>query len=68
MVEEELNEALRAIWDDDNFVRCTNISLPTKENKEEMLNAILEGWVKDSDEVTIYSMAIYHDAPFEDEK
>lgn len=66
MIEEKLDKALREIWDDDNFVFCTMKTLPTDENKEELLLAIQNGWAKGPTEVMLYSLAIYYDDDYDD--
>ena len=64
---ETLEKALREMWDNDEFIQGMKLYLPTEENKEEMLTAIQKGWVKTDEEAVLYSVAIYHDEPFEDE-
>ncbi len=64
-MEEELDKALRGVWDNENFVYCVTKILPTDDNKAEMVNAIHNGWVKNSSEVIVYALAIYHDEDYE---
>ena len=61
---EKLEPILRGMFDDADFIRGMKALLPTEDNKEEMLEAIEKGWVKDDEEAILYAMAIYHDAPF----
>lgn len=65
---EELEKALRKLWDNDEFIFGTKVCLPTEDNKEEMLEAIQKGWVKNSSEAALYALSIYNDDPFEDEE
>jgi hypothetical protein len=64
---EELEKELHKFWDNDEFILDTKICLPTEENKEEMLEAIKKGWVKNHGEAVLYALSIYNDEPFEEE-
>lgn len=64
----KLEPILRGMFDDEEFIRGMKLLLPTEENKEEMLEAIHKGLVGNDEEAIGYAMAIYHDAPFEDNK
>ena len=68
MIEGSLEKALRELWDNDNFVYCTMKTLPTNENKKEMLQAIRDGIVADATSAMTYSFSIYYDDPFEEDE
>lgn len=57
---EKLEPILRGMFDDADFIRGMKALLPTEDNKEEMLNAIDKGWVKNDEDAILYAMAIYH--------
>ena len=63
---EELEKILKNMWDNHDFILGVKLYLPTEENKKEMLQAIKAGWVTNSSEAIRYSMAIYHNEPFEE--
>ncbi len=64
---EELEETLRAIWDNPHFILGAKVVLKTEEQQAELLDAIHRGWAKTPSEIVEYAMAIYHDDPFEGE-
>lgn len=68
MMWEELEKALRKLWDNDEFIFGTKVCLPKEEDKEEMLAAIKKGWVKTSSEAALYALSIYNDDPLEEEE
>lgn len=65
---EQLEKTLKEIWDDHDFILGVKLSLPTEENKKEMLYAINNGFVeRDSSAIALYALAIYNDTPFKKE-
>ncbi len=67
-MEEELDKALRSIWDNENFVYCITRILPTDDSKKKMIHAVRGQLVKDSSEAILYALAIYHNEPYEEFK
>lgn len=65
---ERLEKIFREMRNSEDFILAMKLYLPTEDNKEEMMDAIEKGWVKNADDAGLYALAIYHDNPFEDEE
>ena len=59
--ERALTIKLREIWDDDDFVLGVRVCLRTDEERQEVLQAIHDGKIADSDEITLYALDIHTD-------
>ena len=60
-VEKALTVKLREIWDDDDFVLGVRVCLQTDEERQEVLQAVHDGKIADSDEITLYALDIHTD-------
>ena len=65
--DEVLEKKLRSIYDSDEFVLGVFTTVIAKEQREELLAAIENGWATESGEIIEYAMLIEDDAPFEED-
>jgi len=65
-MEKKLRDILLKFRDSDNFVRGVMNLLKTDEDKQEMIDAINNGYVNDPSDILLYALSIYDDLPFEE--
>lgn len=60
-VEKEMVDKIRQFWDWPDFILGVRVHLKTDEERKWMLDAIEQGEVKDSDDISLYALQIHED-------